>query len=803
MINLKKRSPIKQPHHYVNGGFFEGEKNPYSPDPLQNYKYKEIKLNADYQIFVIDPVKITTENTDSFKNLNVGQNGEVNIEVISTGELMIDFGAEYPAWLEIDSPDLEDEILLGVSEFKQKTFANIDAQNTNKTIKPIKYGDTYRLELNNELFEGVRFGFVVIENLTKPFHITAIRLIAQTKPVNYMGSFECDNEKLNKTWYISSYVVRTNLAKDFFSSILNDRGDRFSWTGDAYVTQAASLVAFKNYDFILQNLHYTAAKPRIIESYELYWILSVIDYYYYTGDKEGTLGLLDQATRRLDYAYSIYGTDPVLGYYGWDERLGAGWEAHSIRENQNAFKGLCIRAFKEFGNLLLHLDQKELAEKYLGYAKEKESKLIKEKDWYKSFGIHALCDAINADIFDKNTANSISFNYFSNRITRLSYSPFNQYFIMQAMAKANHYDLALASILDMYGGMIDYGCTTLCEVYHPQWNDVIETNGALPNCQVGFISLGHSWGAGVLKWMNEEILGIKPLVPGFKEILIKPHLGRTLKKVKGTTPTPNGEVNIDFDSTKGFMKINIPRGSLAIVAVPKLEKKIVSIVLDNKKLNIVNEDEEYVYLENFLEGEHFLNIAYEGKTPEFVDLPYCYPVDRPIIDKETSGNWDTKYGKDGYCLFQHSPEDVRKLPDYIESCEIVSFPAVKPSRKVNWILDSNDPRALPLNGRRGLGAYYTYDIQPCTQAMVMDIIVKGKKNYKVTLYFCDYADKKAKLSIDLFDRDSFELIAPIEVISDYQNGIYVTYKVNSSIRFRLNQIRGIDVPISAVFFDKE
>ena len=60
--------------------------------------------------------------------------------------------------------------------------------------------------------------------------------------------------------------------------------------------QPASLAAFGNYDFILKNLRYTAVRSNGIESYELYWILSLIDYYEYSGDAAGTESLLSEAT---------------------------------------------------------------------------------------------------------------------------------------------------------------------------------------------------------------------------------------------------------------------------------------------------------------------------------------------------------------------------------------------------------------------------------------------------------------------------------------------------------------------------
>jgi len=49
----------------------------------------------------------------------------------------------------------------------------------------------------------------------------------------------------------------------------------------------------------------------------------LIDYYNYTGDAVTLGGYITNATAKLDKAYAIYGTNPSLRFYGWDERLGA------------------------------------------------------------------------------------------------------------------------------------------------------------------------------------------------------------------------------------------------------------------------------------------------------------------------------------------------------------------------------------------------------------------------------------------------------------------------------------------------
>jgi len=56
-----------------------------------------------------------------------------------------------------------------------------------------------------------------------------------------------------------------------------------------------------------------------------------------------------------------------------------------------------------------------------------------------------LNDAEKKAVFEKS---------FADRVNRVSFSPFNQYFVIQAFALMNQHDDALGSIRDLWGGMI-------------------------------------------------------------------------------------------------------------------------------------------------------------------------------------------------------------------------------------------------------------------------------------------------------------------------------------------------------------
>jgi hypothetical protein len=60
---------------------------------------------------------------------------------------------------------------------------------------------------------------------SRPFHITALRLVCQIKPQYWGGKFAAlGDDKLSRIWYLGAYTVKVNLLADQFGSILIYRG---------------------------------------------------------------------------------------------------------------------------------------------------------------------------------------------------------------------------------------------------------------------------------------------------------------------------------------------------------------------------------------------------------------------------------------------------------------------------------------------------------------------------------------------------------------------------------------------------
>ena len=80
-------------------------------------------------------------------------------------------------------------------------------------VKPLTNyaGGVYRLETNDQLYEGVRFVWLIVDPGTESFHITGLRLQAMVKPVNYTGSFHSTDTELSGCWYSGAYGSRLNM----------------------------------------------------------------------------------------------------------------------------------------------------------------------------------------------------------------------------------------------------------------------------------------------------------------------------------------------------------------------------------------------------------------------------------------------------------------------------------------------------------------------------------------------------------------------------------------------------------------
>ncbi len=812
-------SPIAEPYPYVSTGGFSGPAVPDSPDPLVRYRWPNPKASDGLEIYLRQPESVTSDPPSSFTNVKSLLTSTPEVTVSGTGTIRVDFGRENAGWFEIDSPDCPGGIQLSISEYNEPEYTNIG----DKTITPERIGNTYRAKFNPEYYEGVRFGFIHVNSFTRPWHITGIRLVCQVKPANYEGRFECSDPLLNKIWYHCAYSVKLCNLKDFTTPILIERSDRFLWNGmDFYIYNTANMVALNNYEFVKQQLLTVNTPPGRnsgIFSYELYDVLSICDFFNYTGDAGFVKacqalagGKLDRAYERFT-GYTHYGTKGIgsKGFMGWDERLG-GFECVTSYNLWN-YRMLCLRAWREYARVMERMGNTAARDKYNGFADAKISELRQDRTWYSQLDVHGCAEAIQAGFCTRAEIEAMGAAEFADRVNRVSYSQANTGLILQGLARAGRYDDAICTLKDQWGAAIRYGGTTTFEMFHPSAADALGINDPPINGQCGMTSLCHPWGALPCKYLNEEVVGIKPATPGFGTVDIFPHLARKLTRVSGTTPTLKGNISASFDVASGKCRVTLPSGVTARIGIPKVERTIKSITINGtlawdghsrpvSGIGGASEDADFVCFTSVQPGSYDCLVSYEGTTPAFTDPVEVFPVRFVGEDAATQGNWGGKFGADGYVLpnYEGVGKDVRVLPSYVTS---VVYDRDR-CAKLTWTTNTADVRAPARDrsnsGTRSAAAIHTKDPEPTYQTMFVDITVNGTHDYTIALYFLDWDNAGRRVGVQMVDPQTLKQLAPVKVVRDYHAGKYLVYKFNRSVRVRIDTIKKPNATLSGIFF---
>ena len=211
------------------------------------------------------------------------------------------------------------------------------------------------------------------------------------------------------------------------------------------------------------------------------------------------------------------------------------------------------------------------------------------------------------------------------------------------MGEMNRYGEALNTIDDCWGGQLRYGATTFFEVFRPSWNLYkLAENEAPVNNQCGYTSFTHPWSAGVAKWLSEEILGVKPLTPGFESFQVCPHLVNSLMAVRGAVPTPKGNIDFQIDVEKGVGQLTIPVGTQAELQLPTMGSRITQVSIDGKEVPFSKVGSTHVSLPKLSAGKHRFAFRYVGSIESPVaqeSIVYCYSASTVKEDTITQGNW--------------------------------------------------------------------------------------------------------------------------------------------------------------------
>ena len=530
-------------------------------NPRQTQK-KESEFVEEY----LTPVRVmkTEGDVSGSENLMAPYVGQVStdepdVTVLKTtkdgkASVLLDFGKEIQGGVQIVRSISDDHSAaifhLCFGESVSEAMSDVNAEESTATNDhSVRDFETAVPWLGSAVIGETGFRFLRVDLVSKDVEVPvrAIRAVSRYRDIPWLGSFKCDDERINKIWETGAYTVHLNMQDYLWDGI---KRDRLVWIGDMHPEVMTVNTVFGNHDVVRKSLDYVRDKTPAsswmngICSYSLWWIIIQNHLYWYYGDKDYLSAqkaylteLLRNVMKNVDGNKENYKEGRFIDWPTNDnpDAIHAGLQALTVR---------ALEAGAEMAGWLsdyaLRDECREVVARLRTYVPDPKG----NKEAAALLAIEGMLDGKKAhDIIVRDGAKD--------------FTSFMGYYMLEALAKNGSYADAIDLISQYWGKMLDLGATTFWEDFNyedsknaaridefvPEGKFDIHADGGA-YCYVGLRhSFCHGWASGPTAWLSQYILGVEPAEPGFRKVRIKPHLGN-LKWVEGSFPTPYGVIHV-------------------------------------------------------------------------------------------------------------------------------------------------------------------------------------------------------------------------------------------------------------------
>ncbi len=391
-----------------------------------------------------------------------------------------------------------------------------------------------------------------------------LSLLYEYNPVECRASFVSNDVLLNKIWEIGRYTLQLTTRECFIDGV---KRDRWAWSGDAYQSYLMNYYMFfdnktvKRTIYTLRGNDPLMAHLNNIMDYTFYWMISVYDYYLYTGDKLFLQQVYPKMESMMDFVLERRNKEGLVeGQKG--DWVYIDWFDHKVDlSGEVSFEQILFcRSLEAIAECATILGVKGEANTYTSMAQDVKAKLgnfwdknqqaiiFNRKDGQNSSQVtkHASMFAVNYDYVTDEQKAQIKTNVLMNKNIPAISTPYMRFYELEALCKLGEQKYVMKEMKEYWGGMINLGATTFWEKYNPESKGL--EHYAMYGRPFGK-SLCHAWGASPIYLLGKYYVGVKPLQPGYKKFEVKPVLGG-LEWFESTVPTPNGDINVYMDKSK-------------------------------------------------------------------------------------------------------------------------------------------------------------------------------------------------------------------------------------------------------------
>lgn len=418
---------------------------------------------------------------------------------------------------------------------------------------------------DNRLFRPLwlrtyRYLQVDVETEGDPLTIEGLRSVFSAYPFRQNGSFASSDPALDSIWKVGWHTIRVGSLETFVDGPYYEQ---LQYGGDSRIQAMISLYGSGD-DRLMRNAidqfnwsrsyegltmdSYPRFFVKIIPTYSLAWIGMIHDYYMYRDDPAfikryliGISGVLDWFESRLNEKM-LLGPLEYWNFVDWSRDFSHGVPPGGVTGNSALMSLVFVQALDEAAELLESFGKRELPAHYRALSSKIKQAVV----------THCF-DPVTGFISD--TPEKIHFSQHTQIMALLTgcvagrepqqsliektlkddrlspVSLYFRYFLNRALVKAGLGNEYLNTI-SVWKDMIANGLTTFPE-----------TGSANPRSDC------HGWSASPTFDFLSIVCGINPASPGFKSVVIRPHMGY-LSHIQGVVPHPKGKIEVKLKKNR-------------------------------------------------------------------------------------------------------------------------------------------------------------------------------------------------------------------------------------------------------------
>ncbi len=314
----------------------------------------------------------------------------------------------------------------------------------------------------------------------------------------------------------------------------------------------------------LLSARYPANSSYYIPNFSIFWIGMLYDYMMHVGDRPFITGKIQGVRNTLQYFLERQREDGTFrrpefhNFVDWSFPKGEapfdslGYSAlvdlHLLMALQWAVK---LEAFVAGGNNSLSVQYIRMYQSRIERIKKSVRKfyyrpqegLFADNVLTDRFSVHTNAMSVLCEVVEKQQSTAVLKKALSKQ-GLIQPTIYWHFYLFEALVKAglgNDY----LSLTGIWQDMLAAGCTT--------W----------PETGLQSRSECHAWGASPNYHLYKILLGVQPLSPGFRQVIIAPHPAST-EKLAGEVPTPYGNIQVNLSRMTGnrlYARVFLPTGT--------------------------------------------------------------------------------------------------------------------------------------------------------------------------------------------------------------------------------------------------